>query len=70
MERTYIRKEGDMAKCIAKHWMTDRHYIAEIDNPKCLAMVTTDSKGTIVKCVILGLKEEGGKDDIRIHAEL
>lgn len=53
-----------MARCIAKHWLDKHKYIAELEDPKCLAVVTIDDSGKIVRCAIFGDDDEGGGNEV------
>ena len=39
-------------KLIARYWLNNRQYIAELSN--CLAIVTTDEKGEIIRVATFG----------------
>ena len=47
-----------MAKVIARHWLDKHKYIAELEEPKCLAVVTIGDNGEIVRCAIFDGKED------------
>ena len=44
-----------MVRCISRRWLNKNQYIAEMEEPKCLVIVTVNDKGDPVRWAIFGM---------------